>query len=81
MNMKHTMVSHLQFIHLVVGAVFVDNNCRYIRIAVDIVNCKFCETLAKHCVVSFIDEHWSMSQALIGISVVHSACRSSLETW
>ena len=74
------MVFHLQFIDLVVGFVFIDDYSCYIRIAVDVIDCKFCEALAKHCVVCFVDKHWSVSETLVSVRVIHSACRSRFET-
>lgn len=79
-NMKHAVVSHFQFIDFVVGTVFIDDKGSDVGIAVDVIDRQFCEAIAKHRVISFVDNYRPVREALVGIRVVNSACRPRFET-
>ena len=79
MDVKYTMVFHLQFIDLVEGAVFVDDYCGDIGITINIIYSEFSEAITINGFIGFVDGHWSVTEALIGVCIVHSPCCPCLE--
>ena len=80
MDVKYSMVFHLQFIDLVEGAVLVDDYCGDIGITINIIYSEFSEAITINGFIGFVDGHWSVTEALISVCVVHSSCCPCLET-